>query len=318
MAKKEQQRGHCIFCGGTPLSKEHIWADWLREYIPRTDAKTDHNVSIVSGFVYEKTKGKVDRPGDPHSQRLRVVCQQCNNGWMSEIQNRVKPNLSKLVVGEPADLTSMDRELLANWAVMFTYIWEQAEPKLITSTPQERRAFMETRSPPSGWTVWMAPYDGTLWKGRTWRRAGATGIDPSELTLHQSTTFVAGKIAFHTFSSSSLNVQSKLFAQDNSLYEVWPNAGNVLNFASKRKDPDLAELPNMFKRAQRYFGLTLEDDGPLHALNFISGYPAERPPEGLLFSGRITSHQRSSAASSSSGAGATRRTPTGPQDQRLP
>ena len=25
----------CIFCGGTPLSREHIWADWLRRYIPK-------------------------------------------------------------------------------------------------------------------------------------------------------------------------------------------------------------------------------------------------------------------------------------------
>lgn len=276
MAKKEQQRGHCIFCDGYPLSKEHIWADWLREFIPRTQTKTNHNVNIVNGFNFERTKGKVDRPGDPHSQRLRVVCQQCNNGWMSEIQNRVKPNLSRLIIGEPADLTSTDRELLASWAVMFTYIWEQAEPKLISSTPSERRAFMDAQLPPSGWTVWMAPYEGTFWKGRTWRRAGATGIVPSELDLHQSTTFVAGKIAFHTFFSASLNVQSKLFEQDHCLYEVWPNAGNVLNLASKRKDPDLAELPNMFQNAHRYFGFNLEDDSPIQALNSVSGFPPDR------------------------------------------
>ncbi|MBB3591740.1 hypothetical protein FHX08_002084 [Rhizobium sp. BK529] len=274
MAKKEQKKGHCIFCGSAPLSKEHIWADWLREYIPRTYAKTNHNVNIVSGSAFESTKGKVNRPGDPHSQRLRVVCQQCNNGWMSEIQNRVKPNLSKLIIGESADLEPADRELLATWAVMFTYIWEQAEPKLITSTPEERRAFMETRLPPSGWTVWMAPYEGTLWKGRSWRRAGSTFVDSPEPTLHQSTTFAAGKIAFHTFSSPRLRIDSKLFAQDHSLYEVWPSAGNVLYLASKRRDADLAELPNMFQRAQRYFGFTLLDDRPLHALNSITGFPA--------------------------------------------
>jgi len=29
--------GRCIFCGGTGLSKEHIWSDWLSGLIPRND-----------------------------------------------------------------------------------------------------------------------------------------------------------------------------------------------------------------------------------------------------------------------------------------
>ncbi len=28
-------QGRCVFCGGTPVTKEHVWSDWLDEVIPR-------------------------------------------------------------------------------------------------------------------------------------------------------------------------------------------------------------------------------------------------------------------------------------------
>lgn len=269
MAKKKQERGYCIFCGGTPLSKEHIWADWLRDYIPRTSKRTDHNVSIVAGFDFEKSKGKVNRPGDPHSQRLRVVCEACNNGWMSNIQNRVKANLSNLVVGQSGDFSEEGRLLLSVWATMFTYIWEQAEPKLVTSTPEERREFMDKGTPPAGWSVWMCRYTGTRWRGKAWRRAGLIqGLEDSYTPL-QTTTFAVGKIAFHTFSSTGLSVRSKRFCDDHHLYEIWPNAGSILSLSSPLDDEDINLLPMMAAKSEDYFGTAI-DDSALHFLNSIT------------------------------------------------
>jgi hypothetical protein len=269
MAKKEQKRGECIFCGGSPLSKEHIWADWLQDYIPRTFTKTAHNVSIVAESQSEKFKGKVNRPGDPHSQRLRVVCESCNNGWMSDIQNRVKENLSKLVLGQPADFSPGARLLLANWAVMFTYIWEQAEPKLITSSQEERRSFMNGLAPPPGWAVWIGSYSGSKWRGRSWRRSGYIEGLGQERVPVQSTTFTPGKIAIHTYSSLLMPVREKVFADDNHLYTIWPTAGSLLAFSAPLSDEDVDQLPQMTLQPEKYFGVDL-DVSKTHLLNAIT------------------------------------------------
>jgi hypothetical protein len=34
-ASMSDDQSFCIFCGGTPLPREHIWADWLRAYISK-------------------------------------------------------------------------------------------------------------------------------------------------------------------------------------------------------------------------------------------------------------------------------------------
>ena len=33
--RRRKPPGRCIFCGKVGLTKEHMWADWLRSYIPR-------------------------------------------------------------------------------------------------------------------------------------------------------------------------------------------------------------------------------------------------------------------------------------------
>jgi len=37
---------YCIFCGGSPATREHIWADWLTQYLPKTIPKHKSSGSI--------------------------------------------------------------------------------------------------------------------------------------------------------------------------------------------------------------------------------------------------------------------------------
>ena len=40
------------------------------------------------------------RQGGAITKKLRVVCETCNNEWMSEIEDRVKPILAPLILGQ--------------------------------------------------------------------------------------------------------------------------------------------------------------------------------------------------------------------------
>src|SRR5947208_778698 len=57
--------GKCIFCGGRGLTKEHMWADWLRPYIPREMQEHRSASSIFSLTDVEEVITR--RTGDPHA-----------------------------------------------------------------------------------------------------------------------------------------------------------------------------------------------------------------------------------------------------------
>jgi hypothetical protein len=84
---------HYIFCGGRPLTREHIWANWFRAYLPRTQSFY-HSGRTVLNEDNTQTHNSKKIAGDPKSKRLPIVCDKCNNEWLSDLQNVTKPSLS--------------------------------------------------------------------------------------------------------------------------------------------------------------------------------------------------------------------------------
>jgi hypothetical protein len=137
----------CIFCGGTGLSKEHIWPDWMRGYIPRAN----HSKVAWHGVGkhpdpqrFDKPEwslGALARPGDTGSKRLRCVWKTCNNGWMSGLQTLNKPLLTSLLQGHwPANsFSAADLERLSAWITMFTMVVEFADPDTSVISEADRQ-----------------------------------------------------------------------------------------------------------------------------------------------------------------------------------
>jgi hypothetical protein len=98
----------CIFCGGLPLTREHIWADWFRAHLPRT-LPFYHSGRIVLNEDNTRTRNSKKMSGDPRSKKLRIVCNKCNNGWMSDLQNATKPILTPLLHHQQITLSEQQR-----------------------------------------------------------------------------------------------------------------------------------------------------------------------------------------------------------------
>lgn len=117
--------GKCIFCGGHGLTKEHMWADWLRAYIPR--AATEHHTQSKVVYLEKDETSLHRRTGDPHSRRIRCVCLSCNNGWMSELQEDAKPFLVPMLKGERITLHRRAQTILASWIGMTVIVAEHVD-----------------------------------------------------------------------------------------------------------------------------------------------------------------------------------------------
>ena len=153
-------RRSCFFCGRTkgPLTKEHVWPQWVsRLLLRRHDA--DH-------FVHRRAVG--DSIVDNWKSRdldvtTRTVCSDCNGGWLSELENRVKSLASRLIVGDPVAfaLAPESRSLLAAWAYKMAMLLEvsSSDTSVEFFTPADRLRFRQTTSAHWFVRVFMGRYE---------------------------------------------------------------------------------------------------------------------------------------------------------------
>jgi hypothetical protein len=105
----------CLACGPTSAtpSREHIFSQWLQEFL------NIRNLSL--GLYRRNNEGSAERTRPDislSSFTLKRICGTCNNGWMSRLEERVKPVLKPLLDGS-STLESLDvdqRQVLAQWA----------------------------------------------------------------------------------------------------------------------------------------------------------------------------------------------------------
>ncbi len=77
----------CIFCRAPRTKKrgEHVWDNWLNRLdgSPRRDPSTTHYWGEDGRFIRSHPSRRIDVTFD-------VVCDRCNNTWMSELSNEAK------------------------------------------------------------------------------------------------------------------------------------------------------------------------------------------------------------------------------------
>jgi len=121
----------CIFCGRrwTPgivrKSKEHPLGDWIRQ---REENHPAVHTSYSTGYLLGEDRSELVqvRPEVTHNKaplltvHTREVCQDCNNGWMSAIEQAARPiivQMARAAQSGPAIAVSRERAReLALWA----------------------------------------------------------------------------------------------------------------------------------------------------------------------------------------------------------
>ncbi len=106
----------CVFCGGGPLSAEHVFSRrWIERFSP---GATSHTHELVRSVA----------PGEPDVRRTYTtklpegmvvngaVCERCNSGWMNDLDLAIQPLLNAIVDGEDVPVSADQRRMLATWA----------------------------------------------------------------------------------------------------------------------------------------------------------------------------------------------------------
>lgn len=199
--------GKCIFCDSFGVTKEHMWADWLRNYVPREMA--EHHIASAFVFPNREEEEVVRRNGDPHSRKIKCVCGSCNNGWMSKLQEAVKPFLVPMLMGENVSLHRKGQTKLAAWTAMMVMVAEYADRDFIAVSPKDRHWLLTNLYPPSHWRIWIGRHSRETYPLFSHRvltliklEPGGTPKGPIDGANTQTSTICLGKhLIIHVMSS---------------------------------------------------------------------------------------------------------------------
>jgi hypothetical protein len=186
----------CAFCSAEAVKRggEHIWDDWLNRALPTKQFRVKQRLSRIDAF--KEYDAKVLK------EKLPVVCEKCNNTWMSDLTGQVKEHFQDAIVnGAPLSLSLKDVALLAAFTFLKSVVADHAIQKdypFFTRAVRER--FRQSLTIPSEVQMWIAAYQGVQrYSGRCTGDI-LTPNEPSPLSGIEfySFTYVIGHLALQT------------------------------------------------------------------------------------------------------------------------
>jgi hypothetical protein len=167
----------CIFCAepfdpSRRRSAEHAAPQWCRDLVPDL-GPAQHTM------VTETGKGYVTRDWglrDPFTTVVKDVCESCNTGWMSEMEESRRPLLTHFIQGEPRRFRYWRQLLTATWAIKTAMVWESVAPQSRTVPLEVLETFHRTQRPNLRQQVWIGRYGGP--DPHSFRRTAAHVVGP--------------------------------------------------------------------------------------------------------------------------------------------
>jgi hypothetical protein len=143
----------CAFCNReAELTREHIWSDWIGRSFPK-NRRYLMSTHDAKGDVKTWEKSELN-------EKTRIVCSDCNNGWMSRLENSAKPLLENMILrGSPLSIFPTGSYTVACFAFKNAVITDQmSKDRALFYSESERKAFKEDLALPKDFHVWLATY----------------------------------------------------------------------------------------------------------------------------------------------------------------
>ena len=211
----------CIFCGSEQnVTKEHVIPDWVKHVLNHPkDGFTelgfknfalDHETVFIQPSVYLR-QGKIG------NRTLAKVCAICNNGWMSKLQNSVKPIIAPLIQGKWLSFDPQHASTIAVWLAMTVSVIAMSYEETLGVTFSDRQHLAKTKSVPPRWLMWVgrgSGFDGMAYSNRVMTFMRQDEMGPLEPNL-AITTIVLGQLILH-----AVNVPMDEFVRDPAEYAL--------------------------------------------------------------------------------------------------
>jgi hypothetical protein len=218
----------CIFCGGAPTTKEHVFSHWIHQSLLLDPPRIKFRVQMA--YYNRIISAEFSRPPMRHWQ-IKCVCKKCNGGWMSnEVENDHKQLLTDLFEGSKRTLGDAEKRAIATWAILKCMVTHNK----LMPRPERRFMYQHKSPPPDTWGVWIGSYDRITWR-EEWKATPFPTQFGSTLTRRATppnafaTTQVIKKLFVHTVYCPFGSLvdgwrfsQSRCRPLSGNLIKIWP------------------------------------------------------------------------------------------------
>lgn len=141
----------CIFCANNAGSEEHLWPAWMHRLVKFAP------LNIREG----------SRPilmGQDPQVTINTVCRACNNGWMSNLEQKNVSRLKPMLLNTPIKIDAGGIKLLIQWAVKTAMISDSIKPRNDNDNfylREERVAMRVGQIIPARTRVWIGSLTGS-------------------------------------------------------------------------------------------------------------------------------------------------------------
>jgi hypothetical protein len=222
----------CIFCGSTgKLTAEHVFPDWSQPYLVSPYGPGTHQRQILRA---DGNNDDWSYEGDPATATVRTVCEPCNNGWMSDLEGRAKPNLLSMIKGYGRTYYPDGQKLLATWAVKTALV---SGSKFTPQTPGHfYEDFYAAQEPADKSLVWLIATGRPYFTYVDYRPLKVSKLDESPVTTENAYAALLGisHVAFYVvgWSENEPNLGG-LKPFDSSMLPLWPMTAREVTFPPK-------------------------------------------------------------------------------------
>lgn len=133
----------CVFCGGRPVTDQHVFRGDLRAAFSNEDS--------YRRVPYTGPEKVVRAP--MFEIRVKRVCQTCNQGWMDELERPAAKLIRRLIDGD-CELDRDEVQQLRRWITLVAMMRSFAEKDHAVHEDDLER-FYRTGSTPFAWNIYM-------------------------------------------------------------------------------------------------------------------------------------------------------------------
>ena len=139
----------CVFCDQRATSAEHLLPEWILNLL---GSSFSADVWFGDGTEPKSWQGR----GRSAQLKVKYLCRGCNNGWMSDLETKVRYLIGPLMHDLSVPLDDVSRQTLAVWSAKTAMVLESVgdEEGWFYSTA-ERWQLRETRAMPAGLSMWL-------------------------------------------------------------------------------------------------------------------------------------------------------------------
>jgi hypothetical protein len=142
----------CIFCDSRANSNEDVFPKWVIKLLRKHD---DEIVPMKTHRLQQPPKEYLTAES---ALTVGNVCEGCNNGWMSRLENDVKPIFSPMILGASTTLTASQQRQITVWLTKTAMMFDGMDKGEVFYDGLDRKHFRRTLTPFSDTPVWLGHY----------------------------------------------------------------------------------------------------------------------------------------------------------------